>query len=384
MRRAAPRPEPLISAVTRSATRRGLLKCALAVGAAACLGRAGQAAAGVAQGPGLHSLAARKGLFFGCAIEGYRMAGDPDYGAIVARECGVATPEGAMQWKSLQPEPGAFDFERMDGARDWGRRHGFPLRGHAMLWHEGAPQWFAQEFAAPADWDRLVVPYAEAAGSRYARDLIHWDVLNEALDPADGRADGLRDWALARALGEDYVRLAFELAGRAAPGVRLYYNDYGFEYGDRQGRRARANLLAALERWLKAGVPIDGVGMQSHLETRRGLGDDAAGLRRFLADIAAFDLDIVISELDVREHEFAAGRARRDELVADEVRRYLDIALDEPAVRGVVTWGLSDRHSWLDWFHDERNRGLPYDAGLAAKPMRTAIAAAFEGAPDRL
>src|SRR5690606_19453365 len=71
----------------------------------------------------------------------------------------------------------------------------------------------------------------------------------------------------------------------------------------------------------------------------------------------------------------------RDTAVADEVRRYLDIALDFPAVRSVSTWGLSDGDSWLAYKAGGRadNRGLPYDRDWRRKPMRTAIEPAFLG-----
>ena len=55
----------------------------------------------------------------------------------------------------------------------------------------------------------------------------------------------------------------------------------------------------------------------------------------------------MISELDVKEYQYVLSVEQRDARVADETRRYLDVALGQPAVRGVTTWGLSDRHSWL-------------------------------------
>ena len=81
-----------------------------------------------------------------------------------------------------------------------------------------------------------------------------------------------------------------------------------------------------------------------------------------------------------------------DGLIADTYRRFLDAALDEPAVKMVVTWGLSDRHSWIvrretyqaKWRADDAaSRPLPFDADLEAKPAFEAIARAFEHAPAR-
>jgi endo-1,4-beta-xylanase len=68
---------------------------------------------------------------------------------------------------------------------------------------------------------------------------------------------------------------------------------------------------------------------------------------------------------------------------------YLDVALDEPSVKVVMTWGLSDRESWLNSDADFKRtdglrvRGLPYDDQLKPKLMRSALAAALNGAPKR-
>ena len=67
-------------------------------------------------------------------------------------------------------------------------------------------------------------------------------------------------------------------------------------------------------------------------------------------------------------------------------------ALDEPAVKMVVTWGLSDRHSWIvrrethesKWRGDDLpSRPLPFDADLQPKSACEAIAHAFSHAPVR-
>jgi endo-1,4-beta-xylanase len=112
-------------------------------------------------------------------------------------------------------------------------------------------------------------------------------------------------------------------------------------------------------------------------------------LGRFLKEIADLGLFIVISELDVKENDYILPVEQRDARVADETKRYLDIALAQPAVRGLTTWGLSDRHSWLDVTKEDLarypnawkdgsspglNRGLPFDYSLKPKPMYRAIA----------
>ena len=101
---------------------------------------------------------------------------------------------------------------------------------------------------------------------------------------------------------------------------------------------------------------------------------------------------IQITELDVTDENAPSDEAVRDRLVADTYSRFLDAALYEPAVKVVVTWGLSDRHSWIvrkethesKWRTDGlSSRPLPFDADLKPKPAFEAIAQAFVHAPQR-
>ena len=96
-----------------------------------------------------------------------------------------------------------------------------------------------------------------------------------------------------------------------------------------------------------------------------------------------------MTELDVCDRGLPSEIAPRDLAVAEVTKHYLDIVLDEPATGTVITWGLSDRTTWM--LHDPAGqrrdgltpRPLPYDAQLRPKPMRAALTEAFAHAPDR-
>jgi len=61
--------------------------------------------------------------------------------------------------------------------------------------------------------------------------------------------------------------------------------------------------------------------------------------------------------------------------------------LDEKAVIAVITWGLSDRYSWLSEFEPRDDaapvRTLPLDDQMRHKLAWNAIARAFDNAPQR-
>ena len=114
--------------------------------------------------------------------------------------------------------------------------------------------------------------------------------------------------------------------------------------------------------------------------------------RSFLREIASRGLTILVTELDVLDLLPTRDAAARDAEVAAMYRAYLDATLDEPAVGAVVTWGLSDRYTWLVEDTDPRfqradkqpGRPLPFDDLFQPKPAFDAILAAFRSAPPRL
>ncbi len=110
-------------------------------------------------------------------------------------------------------------------------------------------------------------------------------------------------------------------------------------------------------------------------------------LAKFCADVASLGCKIVVTELDVRDNRIAGDAATRDAAVASHARAFLDAVLSCPAVMGVLSWGLSDRRTWLndDMPRDDKQaqRALPLDADLRRKPLWTALADAFAAAPAR-
>ena len=317
------------------------------------------------------AFAAKKaGRYYGAALRFDQVEEDARLHRAVLAECGSVTAEIHMKWDALNPAPGVWTTRGADQLAAFTRRHELALRGHTLLWDQSTPAWAKTQMAETRDW-ALVSDFVQATIRRYDADVTEWDVVNEPIE-----SDGLRANVFQRAYGDDYVERALVEARLASPDARLLINDYGFDYDNSVEEGRRRSFLRLVERLKQRGVPLDGVGVQAHLDLGKGpLKADI--LRPFLADLAGLGLSIAITELDVKEADPGLPVVERDRRVADEVRRYLDIVLQEPAVSGVTTWGLSDRHSWLN--ADDAsdavavNRGLPYDIDMVAKPMREAI-----------
>ena len=71
------------------------------------------------------------------------------------------------------------------------------------------------------------------------------------------------------------------------------------------------------------------------------------GFKRFLHAVEDLGLTILVTELDVRDQLLPGDIAVRDALVAKQYYDYLSFILQFKSVKTVLTWGLSDRSTWI-------------------------------------
>lgn len=325
---------------------------------------------------GLRRIAAQKNLLFGSALCTADLD-DPAFEAALLRECGLLVPEYEMKWDWIAPGPEDRRFDEADRLAAFAARHGLALHGHAIWWHGAVPAW--TDGLDDRAFARAALEHLDAAALRYAGRVRSWDVANEPLDVAHGRADGLRASRFLDALGPGWVGLAFREAAKRDPGALLVLNEMGLEYEGGEAQAKRLAMLALLERERGAGAPIHVLGIQSHLDAASRPGRHPE-LRAFLREVGASGLAVMITELDVDDRRVPGSVADRDEAVADAYRAFLDLVLEEAPVLSVATWGLSDRRSWLRAGEARPGRPLPLDRSLRRKPAWRAIAGALRSA----
>jgi endo-1,4-beta-xylanase len=213
-----------------------------------------------------------------------------------------------------------------------------------------------------------------------------WIVVNEALDGSGLRTDV--PWY--ETIGPDYVAESFHAAHDGDPDATLLLNDFGYETDDGFAPAAdkRAATLQLLDELLDDDVPVHALGVQAHLHAGNFADEfNPEAYRRFLSDVADRDLKILITEMDVLDDGLPPRIGVRDRAVADVIRRYLDVALAEPAVASVIMFGLSDRYTWLQEDYpradEAARRPLPFDQRLEPKPAFDALRAGLGQAPTR-
>jgi endo-1,4-beta-xylanase len=351
--------------------------------------------------------AAVKGLLYGAFPQASEQdfIKDSQFQLQLIQECNLLVAPFYWNWGGIRPTQDTYDFTATDYYAQFAAENEMRLRGHPLIWYRTSPEWLIDKFSNPnttsEEIANILTEHINTVAGRYAGKIHSWDVVNEAINVEDGREDGLRDTKVSGIkdgdnyvkcpgwldfLGIDFIDLAFQTASKADPEALLVYNEFGLDYDIPQDEAKRTAVLKLL-RYLKTkGSPIQALGIQAHLDATRNDDFNPDKLRQFLQDVADLDLKIIISELDVRDRFLEGDIASRDRTVAQAYHDYLTVALEQPAVIAVSTWGLSDRYSWTKTNLRQdgtSQRPLPLDQQLNRKPAWYAIANAFDNAPQR-
>ena len=219
--------------------------------------------------------------------------------------------------------------------------------------------------------------------THYKGQCYAWDVVNEAFD--DSSAAAFRNSVFYQAMGEDYIRIAFETARAADPDVKLYYNDYNIEY---TGTKA-ANALAMVTKLVNGGTPIDGVGVQGHYIV--GKMPSGSDITKNLEAYTALGLEVAITELDIRMTvpSTEADLAQQSTDYATAVTACLDVA----NCIGITIWDFTDKvrnifqwtlvfanmkqYSWIPSVFSGQGAACLFDENLVKKPAYDGVVAAL-------
>jgi endo-1,4-beta-xylanase len=309
---------------------------------------------------------------------------DP-YTLLVQTQAGILVAENAMKWSGLRPTLATFDFALADRMMRFASLAGQSVRGHNLCWHEALPAWF--KTSATRDNARnLLVEHIQTVAGRYRGRIQSWDVVNEAIEPQDGRPDGLRKSPWLELIGPDYIELAFKTAAMADPKAKLTYNDYDIELDTPEQSVKRGQVLLLLRRLKARGVPIHAVGVQSHLKADGP--QPGAGLIAFIREAGKMGLEAYVTEMDVNTRNVQGSSRVQDAAVARVYQDYLGLVLVEPNVPIALTWGITDAYTWLNQSKEEwakrrdgtPQRPLPFDAGFMPAPAFQTIRSAFDAA----
>jgi endo-1,4-beta-xylanase len=312
----------------------------------------------------LRAAAEAQGKYFGTEVTG-NMVNNSTITNLAGTQFDMVTPGNEMKWDTTEPSNGNYNFGPGDGIVSFAQSHNMRVRGHNLVWHSQLPGWVS---SLPLNQVQGVMEsHITTEVTHYKGKIYAWDVVNEPFNE-DGsyRQDVFYN---AFGGGEQYIADAIRTAHAADPNAKLYLNDYNIE-----GENAKSNAMYALAQQLLAqGVPLGGIGLESHFIVGQVPSSMQANMERF----AALGLDVAVTELDDRI-PLPASSANLQQQATD----YANITkwcLNVSRCVGVSQWGVGDADSWIPGTFSGYGAATMYDNNYQPKPAYNSTLTALNG-----
>jgi len=290
-----------------------------------------------------------------------------DEAKLILQQFNSLTPENVMKPGPIHPEENRYNWVPADEIVNFAQANGLKIRGHNLCWHNQTPDWFFKdENGNPVSKEILLKrlkDHITTVVSRYKGKIYAWDVVNEVI--SDTREEYFRKTKWYEICGEDFVAKAFQYAHEADANALLFYNDY-----NEIDSVKREKIIKMVQGLQKAGVPVQGMGLQGHWAVNEPSKDQ---LERTLKRFAGLKLKLQITELDIsvysKEHN-ARERKQEDDnttFTAEKEKKQIEVykmcfelfRKYKDVITGVTFWNISDRNSWLDNFPVKGRKDYP-------------------------
>jgi endo-1,4-beta-xylanase len=324
----------------------------------------------------LRDLGARVGLRVGTAVNPTELS-SARYSSLIADQFSTVTPENEMKWETVEPTRGHYNWAPADRLVAFAKANHQLVRGHTLVWHNQLPSWLTTGVANGSigkdELRAILKKHITDEVSHFKGKIWQWDVVNEAFHDTweeDGDPSPSRFWV--NHLGAGILADAFRWAHAADPKALLFYNDYAIEDVNTKS----TNILSWMKGLKAQGVPIDGIGFQTHLDTQYGVpGDFTQDMQRF----ADAGFKVAVTEADVRTDVVpgtntpTAGHGHtadeNQKLQEANWKQTIDSCLAVRACISYTVWGVSDDQSWVPSTFPGEGAALLYDANLQPKPQ---------------
>jgi endo-1,4-beta-xylanase len=296
----------------------------------------------------------------GVAVSVYPLFTDKQYQNIAMSEFNLVTLESSLKAQFIHPAPDKYNFTDADNIIAMAQTNDQAIHGHTLVFAKSNPSWMTD--SPEAELPKIMTDHITNVVEHFKGRVESWDVVNEPLSEKDedytNGGAGLRQSFWEESMGESYIDRAFIAAKKADPDAELYLNDYGIEHS---GQRWDA-LLALIKRLQSRGVPIDGVGFESHVyqETDE---IDFKTLRAHIRELTKLGLSVRISEIDVS--------GTNVKFQNEQYSGVLSLCLSSSSCTSYTTWGITDLYgstNVADRYPLKLGSSLLWDEGYRPKP----------------
>ena len=260
-------------------------------------------------------------------------------------------------WDTLEPEEGKPRFDKdspfvsrrppIDTIMEFCRENGIRAKGHCLVYNSFQPSWISDDNEA---LKRQITKRIKEIGERYGDEIFDFDVINEMITIYKNAypGNGMRNMQISDEA--DHEKWAFETCRRYLPNANLYWNEGVFESFGKDYKGFRSFYYLMIEKMLREGVRIDGIGMQYHAyasneSAEEKLREVCNPLRMIdvLERYGDFRLPIHISEVSIPSYSNETGD---EELQAELTERLYKLWFSSKYCESIVWWNLCDNTAY--------------------------------------
>ncbi|CAN1167752.1 G-type lectin S-receptor-like serine/threonine-protein kinase RKS1 [Linum perenne] len=252
---------------------------------------------------------------FGCGMN-YHILSSKGYQEWFVSRFKYTTFTNEMKWYSNEMTQGQENYATADAMMQFAKEHGISVRGHCIFWDHSMYQQGWVLNLTPDELKAAAAKRIDSVVSRYAGQLIAWDVMNENLHHS------FYEDKLGRNITSQYFLRAHQLD----PNARLFMNEYNtIEYhGDLAAKpRNYINRLKEILSYPGNQNISAGIGVQGHFVYTK---PNLAYMRSSLDMLYSTGIPIWLTEV-------STGKGKRQ---AEFLELVLREVYSHPGVKGII------------------------------------------------
>lgn len=283
------------------------------------------------------------------------------------------TPNWYFTDGGLRPSETTYNFKQMDEVMAFTESNNMPIQAHHYVWGEEKwlPDWLKKGNYSKEQLLEIIRQHILTVGGRYKGRIREWTVVNEAFT-RDKHLYNLRDWWADNTGGMSYIDQSFIWAREADQNSKLILNDFGNE--------GMNEISDAMYEYIKGaktrGIPIDGIGMQMHIDGNRPPAKDDViqNMRRF-ADLG---VEVYVTEFDVNMHDVKASADDKAKLQANIYYAMMRACIESKVCHSFAFLGITDKETWYNYMGFSDGNPLLFDRKYGPKPAFYSLRRALE------
>lgn len=311
----------------------------------------------------LKDLAKAHGVELGIHVD-YNRLSDRIYPDIIRSQFSFVNIDGGAHFSEIHPSPDKTDFSKSDKIVEFAEQNGMEVELHHLVWGDKIvlPKWLTEGNYAKQQLLDILHSHITSMVKHYKGRVKRYTVTNETFTEKQ-RIFGLRNW-WAEQLGEDekYIDSFFTWARETDPGAELVLNDFYNETKNSASDAMYEYVKGAKSR----GVPIDGIGMQMHIDASRAPKKQEVidSMNRF-ADLG---VKVYVTEFDVNTSFVKLDRAEKDKLEASITHDMARACIESKNCVSFNVFGLTSKNDLYKKITRANSRDYMFDSRFRPRP----------------